>query len=233
MSSAPPKSSSLLETFWDLASLEPQTREKSIQHLVDYLLTKESSPKNKKSAKPNGPEWTWTQDCDEETAYAVQRLIRGLSSSRDGARQGFALAFTEVLRFVLPNVSCEAIMELMETHLQLKKTMKGHEEREVVFGRLFAYAALQRSGLLARADSGAWVDVGKGLMQLAEKPYLREACYCILADMVQEVASSQTEQAIVFLNQLLPEQQAIASMHAEQWLLVFTLIEKCSVRFEF
>ena len=32
----------------------------------------------------------------ENLAYAVERLVRGLSSSREGARQGFAVCLTEV-----------------------------------------------------------------------------------------------------------------------------------------
>jgi hypothetical protein len=48
-----------------------------------------------------------------ELEYTIRRLVRGLASSRQGARQGFSLALTEVLS-EFPEVDIETVMKTME-----------------------------------------------------------------------------------------------------------------------
>jgi hypothetical protein len=48
-----------------------------------------------------------------ELEYTIRRLVRGLASSRQGARQGFSLALTEVLA-EFPEVDIETVMKTME-----------------------------------------------------------------------------------------------------------------------
>ena len=45
----------------------------------------------------------------ENLAYAVERLVRGLSSHREGARQGFAVCLTEVSAYSYYTVTTEDV----------------------------------------------------------------------------------------------------------------------------
>ena len=75
----------LLSFFWDLAAVDVDKRVKAATSLVDVLQRAQHAH--------NGAEGPTCPDL----AYAVRRLVRGLASSRDGARQGFGAALIEVL----------------------------------------------------------------------------------------------------------------------------------------
>ena len=53
----------------------------------------------------------------------LKRLMRGLGSGRQGARQGFALALAALLG-AQPGVSPMSIMDLMDQHLPFSKSMQ-------------------------------------------------------------------------------------------------------------
>jgi hypothetical protein len=56
-------------------------------------------------------------------AYVLKRLVRGLGSGRQGARQGFALALAALLS-ARPEVTPASVMELMDQHLPFSKSMQ-------------------------------------------------------------------------------------------------------------
>jgi hypothetical protein len=74
------RDSGILELFGSLGDLDVATRVKATTQLIKAL-----------QAKQEGQ-----QTPSEDLNYALKRLVRGLSSYRDGARQGFALGLTEV-----------------------------------------------------------------------------------------------------------------------------------------
>ena len=56
--------------------------------------------------------------CCDELEYSVKRLVKGLASSRKGARQGFATVLTEVLsKFV--SLSPERVLKLSGENLEV------------------------------------------------------------------------------------------------------------------
>ena len=65
------------------------------------------------------------RQCDQclLQAYVLKRLVRGLGSGRQGARQGFALALAALLS-VRPEVTAASVMELMDQHLPFSKSMQ-------------------------------------------------------------------------------------------------------------
>jgi DNA polymerase phi len=77
----------MMQLYWDLASLEPMERWTAAQKLVEALKT--HIPEVKEGA-------TVESLLTDESAYALKRLVRGLPSSRDAARQGFSLALSQV-----------------------------------------------------------------------------------------------------------------------------------------
>lgn len=49
----------------------------------------------------------------DELTYCLRRLVRGLASSRQGARQGFALVLTELMR-AFEEVEVQNVLDIME-----------------------------------------------------------------------------------------------------------------------
>jgi DNA polymerase phi len=85
--------------YWDLASADKHARLKAAQGLVQYIIDR---PKAEK---------------DEYVTYSVERLIKGLSSSHDAARQGFSVTLCEVLK--LSTASVKQVLELLDRHIQV------------------------------------------------------------------------------------------------------------------
>ena len=73
-----------LSHFWSLADADPGTRQQAACAIVLHL---------KKSQDVDVP-----NTAESDLQYALKRLVRGVSSSRGFARQGFATVLAEVLR---------------------------------------------------------------------------------------------------------------------------------------
>jgi DNA polymerase phi len=76
-------------------------------------------------------------------SYALKRLTRGLASSRAGARQGFALALTEILAH-MPVVQTEDVLAIVADQVKLsskanKQVGRGH----TIY--IFSYSSLSSS----------------------------------------------------------------------------------------
>ena len=71
-----------------------------------------------------------------DLVYAVKRLIRGLASSRDGARQGFSTALAELMRCV-PAVTPAEIMKLVDKYINVTNSAKSQEQKDGYFGQVF------------------------------------------------------------------------------------------------
>jgi hypothetical protein len=82
--------SGILPLFWDLAALDADVRLRAASSLVSALQT--PAP----ATEPAATAADLLARCAPETAYTLKRLLRGLASDREGARQGFAIALTEV-----------------------------------------------------------------------------------------------------------------------------------------
>lgn len=81
------KNKAFLAYFWDLAVDDQSKRLSASQGILEYVA---NSIKVQKGMNEEG---TMTIDLD----YAVKRLVRGLSSSRDSARHGFATCLSKLL----------------------------------------------------------------------------------------------------------------------------------------
>ena len=107
-----------------------------------------ASPLEKRSTQP-------IPGACAELAYAVRRLVRGLASGRQGARQGFSTALAVLLAH-FDFIPTSAIVDLMSVTLRTTRGMKGEEERDNYFGILFGYNALIASGRIkAEADTSS------------------------------------------------------------------------------
>lgn len=164
-SSAP--KSDFLKLFYTLAESERHVRTHAVAQLLTYL---QSSVKQ-------------ATDVD----YTLKRLVRGLASSRDAARQGFSTALTTLLTAFPEHVTLENTHRLLRDAMEVHSSMKPMEQREHMFGRLFGLLALHRSRRL-HTDVALLITVIKELLEMARfKRWFRETCYeaalTLLADV--------------------------------------------------
>ena len=87
-----------LQTFWKLSSVEEEERIKAGEDLLtvlkkhQVLFERFSEP----GCMPVLFQVAEEEGLSSELEYAVQRLVKGLSSNRKGARHGFYTVFTQV-----------------------------------------------------------------------------------------------------------------------------------------
>ena len=96
-----PPSREFLNLFWDLASDEATKRITSAENIIRHL----------READSEGTEYS--PDVD----YSLKRLIKGLSSSRESARLGFAACLAELLSFKSINIAL--VIELLDENTKV------------------------------------------------------------------------------------------------------------------
>lgn len=143
-------------------------------------------------------------NCAPSLRYAVRRLIRGVSSSRECARQGFALGLTMLVGAV-PDIALSSLLKLIVDLLEVSSSMKGQEIKDCLLGRLFAYGSLARSGRLIQEsvsdeNSEHIKEFTSSVISLAtKKRYLQEPAVVVVLQLVEklpvEVALKQVLEA--------------------------------------
>lgn len=136
-------------------------------------------------------------DKKEDWDYALGRLIKGLSTSRQTARFGFSMALTELVReLVLKldyDLSLSSFLDKVVDATQVSAAMKGKELRSVLFGRLFGFQALVNSGLLLE-ETSSQEDIQKFVTLLVllsgAKSWLRESAMFTLCQFLGTYLSS-------------------------------------------
>ncbi|KAJ2591655.1 DNA-directed DNA polymerase [Coemansia sp. RSA 1722] len=181
-------SSSTLDFYWGLSSLDANQRLESATQLISALVTfQEAMPLSKGMATT---EEEMAKLCASDVSYAVTRLIKGLASPRDGARQGFSIALSELLARI-QCISVKLVLSLLWRYTEATNSMKGQEQRDMHFGRIFGLMALVQSGIITREGTSI-VEIRKIVMELAstgaKKSYLREITYVTLASIVPELS---------------------------------------------
>ncbi|KAF8062006.1 pol5 [Scenedesmus sp. PABB004] len=199
----------VLQLFWDLASLAEDVRLTAAGALVAALVDSQKqhdAQHRPADAQPGGSLEAADAGgggraarmeaalscCSPLMAYGLKRLARGLASSRQGARQGFAAALAAVLsrsaaaaaaapprgkggggggELAAPFVSAAGVLALLDACLEVTGSMKGSDQRDALLGRVFGLAALARSGLVAAlpaAPPGA-ASAARGVAAVAEQ----------------------------------------------------------------
>ncbi|KAK0556010.1 DNA-directed DNA polymerase [Tilletia horrida] len=172
----------VLTLFWKLAEVDPNERLSASSALIDILSSQQQGfvPPTTHIQHPpedntfphfyNGVNPTACSDqsearadriidhtCTPDLSYSLRRLIRGLASPRLGARQGFAVALTELLSSIVPpSIGADVILTLILRATTTSRSAKPSEARELLFARIFAIHALIRSRLLFRDDDDVY-----------------------------------------------------------------------------
>ncbi|RCH79723.1 DNA-directed DNA polymerase, partial [Rhizopus stolonifer] len=177
-----------LQLYWDLASFDPSARQIAAHSLIKTLA---EFQKNHEETLENKQDIVDTEEkldllCASDVSYAVRRLLRGLASSRQGARQGFSLALTELLAIV-DIISAKLVLELLFKYTERTGSMSGDETRDMLFGRLFGLMSIVAAGMIAR-DSTFTEDIIRIIENLHEmattKSYLAEVCHHVVINML-------------------------------------------------
>eukprot|EP00743_Colponemidia_sp_Colp-15_P008419 GILK01009149.1.p1 GENE.GILK01009149.1~~GILK01009149.1.p1 ORF type:complete len:1355 (+),score=420.14 GILK01009149.1:41-4105(+) len=139
-------SKEFLQHFWDLADANAEIRKAATANLLKALQESDQkkmpvAPVEKKSSGLDLP------GASNELTYTLKRLIRGLSSSREGARQGFALALTQLLA-TYTELDLTLLVQFLQSSTEPTQATKRGEKKELYLGRIFGYLSIARSGRL-------------------------------------------------------------------------------------
>ncbi|WVQ74513.1 hypothetical protein IAR50_004114 [Cryptococcus sp. DSM 104548] len=129
----------------------------------------------------------------EDVVYSVKRLVRGLGSSRESSRLGFAVALTELMSRI-PTITAPQVFSLVIRNSQYSKNMKGSDERDMMFARLFGMTAIVQSGALftPAAKAEDFEGVVQQLVALGNaKAWMRESSWWTVVQMTQALVASQ------------------------------------------
>ncbi|KAF3387474.1 DNA polymerase V [Penicillium rolfsii] len=177
----------LVEIYEDLASEKDEIRLRAAQGLVSQF-TPDKNP------------------TDEQIKKTLQRLFRGLCSSRKAARIGFSIALTEVLTqiFSAERESAEFgitdALKIWELQSNSTGSETGQEQRDHHFGRLFGAEAIIKSSILFQPSTpfSEWTKVLDLIFELAhKKPWLREECGWIIYRCVYDLSARKMDNKYV------------------------------------
>ncbi|KAH0448617.1 hypothetical protein IEQ34_022417 [Dendrobium chrysotoxum] len=188
-----------IDVFRNLASADSLVREAAAETLVRELIEVQrafeqlgNNVDNEGSPQLEAEKDDGLEGCAPSLRYAVRRLIRGVSSSRECARQGFSLGLAVVVEMI-PAVKLVPVMKLIINLLEVSSAMKGLEARDCYLGRLFAYGSLARSHRLATEwifdkNTPVMREFTSTVISLAQtKRYLHEPAVAVILDMLEKV----------------------------------------------
>ncbi|KAG8473504.1 hypothetical protein CXB51_035638 [Gossypium anomalum] len=188
-----------ISVFKDLASADSSVREAAVETMVTELqeVQKAYDRLENKDLVEGGLKLEAQKDdgldnCASSLGYAVRRLIRGVSSSRECVRQGFALGLTALVA-AIPSIKVDSLLKLIVNLLEVSSSMKGQEVRDCLLGRLFAYGAIARSDRLTKE----WLsnkntllikEFMSAIISLASKKrYLQEPSVSIILEIIEKL----------------------------------------------
>ena len=133
---------------------------------------------------------------DADTPYAIKRLVKGLASSNEASRQGFAVALTELLAR-LPTDQSATVLPLIISLSTPTAATDSREERELCFSRLLGLHACIRSGVLSRpatTNGETFKEVILALLALGgRKSWMMEPAYWVLIEGVRTLLELEGE----------------------------------------
>ncbi|RMZ53345.1 hypothetical protein APUTEX25_004833, partial [Auxenochlorella protothecoides] len=177
----------ILAHFWNLASLEAEVQFRASSDLVDAVLkTQSSAPKAGKREDGEAVVAAYSPT----TGYTLKRLVKGLASGNAGARQGFALALTLLLKR-LPGMTADDAVLLLASYLEAPSASKGAETRDYLLGRTFGIGAIVQARVPASTACKAEM-IDQLLDAGVLKSFLREAAATVILDLV----ASETEESV-------------------------------------
>lgn len=130
-------------------------------------------------------------DCE----YTLKRLVRGLGSSRESARQGFAACLADLLK-TISKIDLQYVLTMLDDHTKVTGSMKGQEERDMLFGQLFGYLAVLRSN---RVNNTTVVNdlIDRLLLLHSKKGWIKEVTSEAILILISTIDSAHVKSIIV------------------------------------
>eukprot|EP01041_Mallomonas_annulata_P007333 gene7333-14962_t len=202
------KGGKFLAWFWDLASEDSLNRQDATKNIIFHL--------------ENSTKCNETKKICADIDYALKRLVRGLSSSRESARQGFAVCLCQVLR-TFEQIDLIAVMGDIDEATKVSGSMKGSEERELIFGKLFGYLSIIRSNRLINNQS-AIEKVRDILLELLYgKPWIKESVIEAILSLIDTLSPSDFSLLFSSKFQVLFADLSLNELNADHVTLLFGL----------
>ncbi|XP_017777621.1 PREDICTED: myb-binding protein 1A-like protein [Nicrophorus vespilloides] len=175
-----------------------KNEEKKIKSVVDYFshITK---PDEKQRIK-NGTQLIKYLSRDEkeenDSKYALNRLIRGLGATKNTARIGFYTALTTLLQTVEFNV--EEILEISDKQIKNNANNSKSEAADISLGLILLSGAVLRSGMFLKISQEHQQTFINNLIICGnKKSYLGLISYTFLAEALQVVNKHEVEEVIL------------------------------------
>ncbi|XP_014218699.1 myb-binding protein 1A-like protein [Copidosoma floridanum] len=123
----------------------------------------------------------------KEFYYALNRLVRGLGSSKVNARKGFYATLTVLLK-MNPTITVDQIFSAMDKELVATGSSSKGEHSDVCHGRVLACGALIRSKVLKSCPIEEQKKVLECLIQNGkQKDYLYFECILFIGDFLKQI----------------------------------------------
>ncbi|KAK3088706.1 hypothetical protein FSP39_022609 [Pinctada imbricata] len=123
----------------------------------------------------------------KELKYSVDRLVKGLASSRQSARHGFSVALCQILRN-FSTVTVDSVLQAVAMQLKYTQKESKSEQGNILLGKTLAYLALIQSGRLCQNQESQLQKVTKHLLEIKKKKsYLQQICTNAVALAISQV----------------------------------------------
>ena len=131
-------------------------------------------------------------------SYSLKRLIRGLLSSRSGARQGFSLALVLILSKLNNCITTIDFQQQVDSYLKITVKSNRQEKKDYYFARLFYILILCRSKRLLDVNKDELLNyLIEILIQMNSKPLIKELCASVIVNMIQ-VSNLELYQSVLY-----------------------------------
>ncbi|AOA62029.1 DNA polymerase V [Komagataella phaffii CBS 7435] len=155
-------------------------------------------------------------DNQKDYDYALNRLIKGLSSERASSRVGFSLALSELIVLLIGRGDITVESYLNELYKVLEKVAPnkhGKIDKQTLFGKLFGIQALLNSKIVKNDDYSTLKMILRRLLKLSStKPWLRETCFSTICSLLVQYDLVKDFEIINYLLSTLLENKVILSL---------------------
>jgi DNA polymerase phi len=188
------KLSTVASFIQNLTKEDPQARENSIVTLLSNLVKFQNEFQEALGTEEFEKNLGEVKEFEQlglilhsDVIYTLKRLITGLNSSRDDARQGFALTLTELIR-IFNFIPFAPLFNGISKFSKISSSMKSEETRNNLFGRLFSLMSLNQSDYLKQSHITLqnWELVLSTLLDLTnQKIFMSDSVYSLFYKLVE------------------------------------------------
>ncbi|CAI5760753.1 unnamed protein product [Candida verbasci] len=165
--------------YYKLGSEKPQERIEAAKNLIQNLI--DESEKS---------EWE----------YALNRLLKGIITTRQSAKFGFSMCLGEIVTELLAReeITIRSYLDKLNDITQLKASLKGKEERAYLFGKLFGLQILINNGSIYKAETEEKNKFVNSLIELSIfKNWLRESSLFTLFQFIQNLDQEENKETLL------------------------------------